>query len=154
MNNKIKKIIVLACLILLVIMIIILTYHNRNSINKVKQNDYTFKVADLNITTVENVMGEANKPQLGAGMIPIKYENGIYQIVSSDNISSEWYNYSEGKMALVMLSDGYYISEERQDMSEHELAKANTKRDAWVEINLDSIEKNMMLKKCLKNLLN
>ena len=120
-----KRFIFAFALIILLIAIILLCTEKgeENDIKKLSEVQYSLNISGLNIDTSKTLSNEPNAPQLGAGMIPIKYEDGYWKITTTTD--SEWYDYSKGKLATVMLSDGYYKTEAKQGMDESQLAENN-----------------------------
>ena len=120
-----KKFIFAVALIILLIAIILLctTKEEENDIKKLSEVQYSLNISGLNIDTSKTLSNEPNAPQLGAGMIPIKYEDGYWKITEATD--SDWYDYSKGKLATVMLSDGYYKTEPKQGIDENRLAENN-----------------------------
>ncbi len=66
------------------------------------------------------ISNEPNIPQLSAGMIPIKWDGANWVITTSKD--KDWYDYSNGKPAYIMLNDGTYQSELIRDMTGKKLA--------------------------------
>ncbi len=101
-TNKTKLIIGVAIILLLLIVLIL----NKNKLYKTQQlatNEYTVSINNTTIDISNVITAEPNVPVLGAGMIPIKWneENKMWEITSKDN----WYDYSKGIPATMMLSD-------------------------------------------------
>ena len=88
-SNRIKIV-----FLLFVVMLFIILGINLNKSTNVKKNkkgEIAFQVAGINVTATDELIGEANRPQLGAGMIPIKYNNGIWEITSESNENNNWW---------------------------------------------------------------
>ena len=66
-------------------------------------NSINLKGVNIDISKVISV--DPNPPVVGAGMIPIKWDDNIEMWVITTSDDEDWYNYSEGKWANVMLSD-------------------------------------------------
>ncbi len=79
---------------------------------------------DIDISNVISM--EPNPPAVGAGMIPIKWNESASMWEITSKSSSDWYDYANGKWANVMLSDGKYQSELQANMTGKELAKVGT----------------------------
>ena len=114
-NKPIKQIIAFIAIIILVLLIAfvedIIKLNNKNKTNLAENSEN------------ELISNEPNQPQLSAGMIPVKW-NGTNWIITTAN-DKDWYDYSKGKPAYIMLNDGYYQSELIRDMSGKELAENN-----------------------------
>ncbi len=129
-----KKIILLIILILIIIGIVALVFAKSNKITPMQrtataQYSTTIGETEYNITNAVQEPSEI-MPTLSAGMIPIKYENGYWAITTKDN--ENWYNYSKGQPAYMMLNDGYYKSEIEREITEGQLASKNVGADASV----------------------
>ncbi len=111
-KNKKAKIIVLIAIIVLLLLLIILSGNIKKSYNKNELALYEISVT-----------GNPNIPKVVAGMIPVKYVNGNWAITTVND--PDWYNYSSGKPAYVMLNDGTYQSELTADMTNKKLASEN-----------------------------
>lgn len=110
LTNKIKLIIVVSIILLLLVIL----FANRNKILKLNQMagvGYNVTINQITIDISNVITSTPNVPVLGAGMIPIKWnENaGVWEITTPND--SNWYDYSSGKYANIMLSDGKYASE-------------------------------------------
>ena len=114
-NTNRKKLIIAVLIILLLLMML---FANRNRLlknNLIAQNEYNVTINQTTIDVRGLITAEPNVPVLGAGMIPIKWNEivGVWEITSVDDNS--WYDYSNGKYANIMLSDGKYSSELARD---------------------------------------
>ena len=103
--NKIKIVIAVSILLLLLLTILLI---NRNKLFKKKalaNNEYNVTIAETEIDISNVITSEPNPPIVGAGMIPIKWngKDNVWEITSKED--PNWYNYSEGKTANIMLSD-------------------------------------------------
>lgn len=118
------SLLVAVALLATLIVIIYATTNNSNRVATIEGNVVYINGDSIDISKV--ISTEPNPPAIGAGMIPIKWnENAsMWEITSKD--SNDWYDYSNGKWANVMLSDGKYQSELQADMNGKELAKVGT----------------------------
>ena len=115
-NNK--RIILLSIILIIIVFIVTILVIVNNKSKKQKQ------IAKVQETMYfEGIKTEANIPKLTAGMIPIKW-NGNYWIITTQD-DKEWYDYSTGKLAYMMLNDGTYQSELLRDMEDKKLAEDN-----------------------------
>ncbi len=125
-TKLIKQIIAFIAIIILVLLIAfaedIIKLNNKNKTNLAENSEN------------ELISNEPNPPQLSAGMIPVKW-NGTNWIITTAN-DKDWYDYSKGKPAYIMLNDGYYQSELIRDMSGKELAENAVGNDALVVPNV------------------
>ena len=127
-NNKAKISLMLLTILVLSFCAIILNKNNKsNTINDIKLQtaEMTNNIGSNELDVTNQIALKPNKPQLSAGMIPIKYKDGYWQITTSDD--AEWYDYSNAKMANVMLNDGVYQSEQADDMTGKKLAQNGTR---------------------------
>lgn len=125
-TNKIKIVIAVIILLLLLLVILIVNRGKLFKTSKIANNEYNVSINETKIDISRVVTNEPNTPIIGAGMIPVKWNenNGVWEITSKED--PEWYNYSKGKLANVMLSDGYYKSElERGIDPEKQIASKN-----------------------------
>lgn len=106
-QNNSKKILFIALIILILLTcIIMLTKSDKNNkINNIKQESLglSTNIGEATLDITNQITETPNKPVLSAGMIPVKYKNGNWYITTEDD--SEWYNYANGNMANIMLSD-------------------------------------------------
>lgn len=129
-KNNLKKILFIAIVILILLTsITIVTKTKRNNkINNINQSAmglYTTNVGEVPFDITNQVTDNPNSPKLSAGMIPIKYKDGFWQITTAND--AEWYNnYNNGKMACIMLNDGVYQSELQVNMNNKKIATAGT----------------------------
>lgn len=123
MKSKIKKITILTILIILLILILILNTTKRISKAPSEQAQaiYTTTIGDETVEITNAVAENTNIPTISAGMIPVKWDGAYWTLVTKDDIN--WYNYSSGQPAYIMLNDGIYQSELVQDMTGKKLAK-------------------------------
>ena len=129
-KEKIKTIIVIMILIILLLLLIftedIVKTQNKNQIGLFENTakaGYTTTIGDQTYDITNAVAENANAPVISAGMIPVKYVNGYWTITTNED--SDWYDYSTGKPAYIMLNDGYYKSEIEVEISEDQLAINN-----------------------------
>ena len=131
MKNKIKKqskskkyLFIFVIILILAAIILLLTRKSENNkinnINQIALGLYTTNMGDV----TNQIASTPNKPQLSAGMIPIKYENGNWIITTEDD--PNWYNYEDGKMATIMLNNGKYQSEQAVNMQDKLIAQSGT----------------------------
>lgn len=104
-NNKIKLTIAVGILLLLLLIIL---FANRNKLlktQKLANSEYSVTINTTTIDISKVVTNEPNVPVLGAGMIPVKWneQDNVWQVTTKED--PEWYNYSRGNLATVMLSD-------------------------------------------------
>lgn len=121
LTKKVKIAIIVSILLLLLLIIL---FANKNKLFKLKalaNSEYSVTINTTVIDISKATTNEPNVPVLGAGMIPIKWENDNWVITNKND--KDWYNYSSGITANVMLSDGKYVSELTRDK---ELAVENT----------------------------
>ena len=128
-SNNSKKIlfIVLIILILLAGIVMLIKTNKSNQINNIKQdtNELATTIGDVTLDITNQVTEKPNAPKISAGMIPIKYKDGIWQITTADD--EEWRNsYNNGKMSCMMLNDGVYQSEMQVNMTNKKLAESGT----------------------------
>ena len=86
-------------------------------------NTTTTKTVTASIDISKITSTEPNPPAVGAGMIPIKWDGAYWVITASTD--NDWYDYSKGKWANVMLSDGYYKSEIEAGINEEKQLASN-----------------------------
>ena len=114
-KGKIKTIIVIMILIILLLLLIfsedIIKQQNKNKIGLSESVER------------KQIIIEPNIPKVSAGMIPIKWDGAYWKITTKND--EEWYDYSTGKPAYIMLNDGVYQSELIQDMEGKKLAEEN-----------------------------
>lgn len=120
--------------ILLTIMSFILFKQKSNNMKKQigeeHISNYSIKVGSNNTIinfdkSIAKTREEVNAPQMGAGMIPIiDIGGGLFEITTVDD--KEWYDYTENRPAYMMLSDGKYLSELQQHMTNKKLARVGT----------------------------
>ncbi len=101
----------LIVLLVALIALIVAIYATNSTLKTTAEvgNNIDIKGRSIDISNV--ISAEPNPPVVGAGMIPIKWDDGIEMWVITTANDKEWYDYSKGKWANVMLSDGYYKSE-------------------------------------------
>ena len=92
--------------VLIAIFALIVAIYATNSTPKTTAdvgNSINLKGVNIDISKVISV--DPNPPVVGAGMIPIKWDEnqGMWVITTAND--KDWYNYSEGKWANVMLSN-------------------------------------------------
>ena len=126
--NKTKITIAVAIILLLLIIL----FANRSKIlnrKKMALNNYEVTINETIIDLSKVITNEPNAPVLGAGMIPIKWNSttSMWQITTTKD--AEWYDYSKGLCATVMLSDGYYKSELQVGITDEQLAENNIGND-------------------------
>ncbi len=109
-KKQIKKNVIIVPIIMLIILGIFLIYTKTNKIgtNKIvkKANfENIFQLGSYTIDITNVTSNTPNPPVVGAGMIPIKWneEKNEWKITTKDD--PDWYDYSNGKWANVMLSD-------------------------------------------------
>lgn len=124
-TNKIK-IIIAVCILLLLLLIIL--FANRSKLfktNKLANNEYSVTINTTTIDISQITTNEPNTPILGAGMIPIRWNklDNVWEITTKDD--AQWYNYSTGNLPTVMLSDGYYKSEDEVGITQNQIASNN-----------------------------
>ncbi len=114
-KHKINYKLIIAIVVILILLLLVLfakgviKINNKNTINLAENPEN------------ELISNEPNPPQLSAGMIPVKWD-GTNWIITTAN-DKEWYDYSKGKPAYIMLNDGDYQSELIRDMTGKELAE-------------------------------
>ncbi len=111
-----KKVIISVVIIIALLLLLIFSKNITNSQNKNKLNL-------LENTAKEATILEPNIPVISAGMIPIKPYGDSFVITNQND--NDWYNYSQGKPAYIMLNDGYYKSELERGITEDQLASNN-----------------------------
>ena len=122
MKRSSKIILIFALLIILLLLLILLNGRN-NTVQKVGETEYSLNIAGNLIDTSKTLTNEPNAPSLNAGMIPVKWNGEFWQITTTTD--DDWYDYSKGKFATVMLSNGYYKSEEQRGIPQEQLSKNN-----------------------------
>ena len=129
-KEKIKTIIVIMILIILLLLLIfiedIVKTQNKNQIGLFENTakaGYTTTIGGQTYDITNAVAENANAPVISASMMPVKYVNGYWTITTNED--SDWYDYSIGKPAYIMLNDGYYKSEIEVEISEDQLAINN-----------------------------
>lgn len=94
-RRRVALVVVLIALLALIVAINASTSENKKTADK---NNI------LNNVDLSNVISEdPNPPVVGAGMIPIKW-NGTNWVITTEK-DGDWYDYSSGKWAYIMLSD-------------------------------------------------
>lgn len=127
-NNKKKFISILAIFIVLILLFIIILKNNRENIlkrNSLAKNEYEVDLNGISISLDNVISKEPNIPVLGAGMIPIKWDEDAGTWTITTTTDDSWYNYSEGKYANIMLSNEYYKSEPCYGINEEEQVYEN-----------------------------
>ena len=106
-----KKLFVVALIALFVIIFAFTRINKISKTNKVASSEYSVTINKTTIDISKVITNEPNEPMLGAGMIPIKWDTTqkMWQITTKDDPT--WYDYSNGNLATIMLSDGKYSSE-------------------------------------------
>ncbi len=116
-TKPIKQIIAFIAIIILLLLLVfaedIIKLTNKNKTNLAENSEN------------ELISNEPNPPQLSAGMIPVKWDGANWIITTAND--KDWYDYSIGKPAYIMLNDGYYQSELIRDMTNKELAENNVR---------------------------
>ncbi len=110
-NRKKNKFILILVAIAILFVLFLITRTKIMKKNIVAKSEYEISLNGMSIS-LDNVISKTpNVPVVGAGMIPIKWNDNanMWEITTSKD--SNWYDYSAGKFANVMLSDGYYKSE-------------------------------------------
>ena len=114
-TKPIKQIIAFIVILILLLLIVftedIIKLTNKNK-TKIAENSEN-----------ELISNEPNLPQLSAGMIPVKWDGANWIITTAND--KDWYDYSNGKPAYIMLNDGKYQSELIGNMTNKELAENN-----------------------------
>lgn len=98
-----KRRIVFVCILILLALILIIGIQSRLNLKKIALGENALNIGGNEIDLSKVLSNEPNPPSLGAGMIPIKWNGNYWVITTIDD--SEWYDYSAGKWANVMLSD-------------------------------------------------
>lgn len=134
-----KKIILLIALIVIIAGILALAIIKPKQVTPMQQTaiaEYSTKIGetDYDITNLVLTPSEI-MPTISAGMIPVKYENGFWTITTKED--RDWYSYSNGKPAYIMLNDGYYKSELDVGINENQLANKNVGVSVTDDPNLD-----------------
>ena len=128
MQKKNKRIIMITILILILLAILILVLNTNNqlpeTLNEQAQAQYTTAIGQQSFDITNAVTENPNPPTISAGMIPIKWDGEYWVITTQEDM--EWYDYSKGKPAYIMLNDGTYQSELIRDMTNKKLAKSGT----------------------------
>ena len=137
-NNKAKqklniyKRIAVITIIAIILLCLAITTTKKSNLQKTAQDENALLIGGKTNIDISKIASntEVNPPAVGAGMIPIKWNEAteMWEITTVDDLT--WYDYSKGTFANVMLSDGYYQSELRYDMTNKELAKAGTQIQA------------------------
>ncbi len=126
-KNKYKKRKIAIISIIAIILLCLITLITKSNIQKIAQNgyEYTVSIGKENINISNVITTEPNTPIIGAGMIPIKWNEttSMWEITTTQD--SDWYDYSKGLCANMMLNDGYYKSELEVGISNEQLAKNN-----------------------------
>ena len=104
-TNKIKIVIAVIILLLLLLTIFLVNKNKLFKTKKTANNEYNVAINEIQIDIRNVTTVDPNPPVIGAGMIPVKWNeiDSVWEITSEEDL--EWYNYSEGKLANVMLSD-------------------------------------------------
>lgn len=115
-KKKINKKIIIAITIIAILLILLLSQNIIQSQNKKR------------LALSENAPGEAvevkpNIPVISAGMIPVKLDGEQWIITTTSD--PDWYDYSQGKPAYIMLNDGYYRSELERGVEKEQLMQNN-----------------------------
>ena len=132
-----KKIIMLTALILIIVGIIVLALSKTNEIepmNLIAKAEYTTTIGETEYDITNLVLEQSEIiPTISAGMIPIK-PNGESWVITND---TDWYDYTNGKPAYIMLNDGYYKSELEREITDNQLMKNNVGVGVPDDLNLD-----------------
>lgn len=106
-KQKVYKIRRISAVVLIVLGIFLLIFgvQRRNKIQKLAVGENALEIGGSDLDLSQVLGEEPNPPLLGAGMIPIKWDEnqGMWVITTAND--KDWYNYSEGKWANVMLSN-------------------------------------------------
>lgn len=104
-TNKIKIVIAVIILLLLLLTILIVNRSKLFKTNKTANNEYNVAINETQIDIRNVTTVDPNPPVIGAGMIPVIWneQDNIWQITTKED--PNWYDYSNGKLANVMLSD-------------------------------------------------
>ncbi len=121
--NKIKIVIAVCILLLLLLTILFANKSKLFKANTLASNEYNVTINETSIDITNVTTAEPNPPVLGAGMIPIKWNESLGEWTITNKDDSNWYDYSKGIPATIMLSNGYYKSELEQGITEDQLAK-------------------------------
>lgn len=130
MQKKTKKIILLTILLLIILTIILLILNTNKqipqTINEQAKAGYTTQVGDQIYDITNAVLNPSDIiPTLSAGMIPVKWDGTNWVITTADD--KDWYDYTNGQPAYIMLNDGTYQSELIRDMTDKKLAEDNVR---------------------------
>ena len=99
-----RRRIALAVVLIVIVALLVAIYASTSNLKTADVgNSINLKGVSVDISKV--ISADPNPPVVGAGMIPIKWDEnqGLWVITTADD--KDWYNYSEGKWANVMLSN-------------------------------------------------
>ncbi len=102
---------VLAVILVALVVLIVAIYATNTTPKMTAEVGNNIDIKGLSIDLSKVISVDPNPPALGAGMIPIKWDENIKMWVITTANDKDWYDYSKGKWANVMLSDGKYSSE-------------------------------------------
>lgn len=92
-------------ILILLAIILFLSIKSNLSLRKIAKGENALNIEGEALDLSKVLSQEPNPPSIGAGMIPVKWneQKAMWEITTVND--SEWYNYKEGKWANVMLSD-------------------------------------------------
>lgn len=128
--------------LILLVALVVAIYASTNPKTKTANNDSLININGGTIDISKITSEEPNPPVVGAGMIPIKWDENASAWVITTVDDEDWYDYSTGKWANVMLSDGYYKSELERGISEEQLAQNNVGVSIATDPNADIHTRN------------
>lgn len=139
-----KKIILLSILVLVTLGIVALLFPKPKKISPMQMTateEYSTQIGEIEYDITNAVMQPSEIiPNFSAGMIPVKYVNGCWTITTRDD--ANWYDYTNGQPAYMMLNDGYYKSELERGIEEKQLANNNIGVGVPDDPNLDIHTRN------------
>lgn len=98
-RRRTALIVVLIALLALIVAI----YATNSAVRTTAEVENSVDLNGFKIDISKVISAEPNPPVVGAGMIPIKWDESIKMwVITTEN---DWYDYKQGKWANVMLSD-------------------------------------------------
>ncbi len=93
----------LVVVLIALLALIVAIYATNNKLKTTAEVGNSVAINGFNIDISKVISADPNPPVVGAGMIPIKWDESIKMWVITTE--DDWYDYEQGKWANVMLSD-------------------------------------------------
>lgn len=100
-----RRRIALAVVLISLVALIVAIYATNTTLKTTADVGNSINLNGVNIDISKVISTDPNPPVVGAGMIPIKWDENQGMWVITTASDKEWYDYSNGKWANVMLSD-------------------------------------------------